>query len=117
MALNARATFLGFQFPSSLAFSFTPVSLPFTSSPDPFKSSRVPKHFLVCRSSQVQQQEQQIPFTESENSLIDALIGIQGRGRSASPQQLNVSYILHDLLLNQFFNFCFLLTSTCLAGR
>ncbi|XP_031100293.1 probable plastid-lipid-associated protein 12, chloroplastic [Ipomoea triloba] len=28
------------------------------------------------------------PFTKEENSLIEALIGIQGRGRSASPQQL-----------------------------
>ena len=28
---------------------------------------------------------------ESENSLIQALVGIQGRGRSSSPQQLNVS--------------------------
>ncbi|XP_022849099.1 probable plastid-lipid-associated protein 12, chloroplastic isoform X2 [Olea europaea var. sylvestris] len=27
-------------------------------------------------------------FTKEENALIDALIGIQGRGRSASPQQL-----------------------------
>ena len=33
---------------------------------------------------------QQISFTESENSLIEALLGIQGRGRSSSPQQLNV---------------------------
>ncbi|XP_068490567.1 probable plastid-lipid-associated protein 12, chloroplastic isoform X4 [Phaseolus vulgaris] len=32
---------------------------------------------------------QQISFTESENSLIEALLGIQGRGRSSSPQQLN----------------------------
>ncbi|XP_017414428.1 probable plastid-lipid-associated protein 12, chloroplastic isoform X2 [Vigna angularis] len=32
---------------------------------------------------------EQISFTESENSLIEALLGIQGRGRSSSPQQLN----------------------------
>lgn len=33
---------------------------------------------------------EQVSFTEEENSLVEALIGIQGRGRSASPQQLNV---------------------------
>ncbi|KAK9941343.1 hypothetical protein M0R45_017949 [Rubus argutus] len=32
---------------------------------------------------------EQVSFTEEENSLVEALIGIQGRGRSASPQQLN----------------------------
>lgn len=31
-------------------------------------------------------------FTKEENALIDALIGIQGRGRSASPQQLQVRH-------------------------
>lgn len=29
-------------------------------------------------------------FNEQENALVEALIGIQGRGRSASPQQLQV---------------------------
>ncbi|XAR60432.1 hypothetical protein NMG60_11033805 [Bertholletia excelsa] len=32
--------------------------------------------------------EDLVSFNEQENSLIEALIGIQGRGRSASPQQL-----------------------------
>ncbi|KAL6966326.1 putative plastid-lipid-associated protein 12, chloroplastic [Sarracenia purpurea var. burkii] len=32
--------------------------------------------------------EVEVPFNEQENSLIEALIGIQGRGRSASPLQL-----------------------------
>ncbi|KAK3027141.1 hypothetical protein RJ639_041242 [Escallonia herrerae] len=35
-----------------------------------------------------QQQEVQVSFTPEESSLIEALLGIQGRGRSASPQQL-----------------------------
>ncbi|KAK2972927.1 hypothetical protein RJ640_015642 [Escallonia rubra] len=35
-----------------------------------------------------QQQEVQLSFTPEESSLIEALLGIQGRGRSASPQQL-----------------------------
>ncbi|KAJ4970655.1 hypothetical protein NE237_003754 [Protea cynaroides] len=33
-------------------------------------------------------EEQPLSFTEPENLLIDALIGVQGRGRSASPEQL-----------------------------
>ncbi|GMY21124.1 probable plastid-lipid-associated protein 12, chloroplastic isoform X1 [Fagus crenata] len=33
--------------------------------------------------------QQLVSFNEPENQLIDALIGIQGQGRSASPQQLN----------------------------
>ncbi|KAJ4840396.1 putative plastid-lipid-associated protein 12, chloroplastic [Turnera subulata] len=51
---------------------------------------------LVCQCSlvdeqqqQQQQQKQQISFTQQENELINALIGIQGRGKSATPQQLN----------------------------
>lgn len=92
MALNVHPTYLRFQSSSNAAFSLIPCSLRFTS-PNPFKSSRIPLDRFICRSSQVQQQEEQeqVPFTEPENSLIDALIGIQGRGRSASPQQLNVS--------------------------
>ncbi|GJT42859.1 probable plastid-lipid-associated protein 12, chloroplastic [Tanacetum coccineum] len=33
-------------------------------------------------------EQQKISFNDAENSLISSLIGIQGRGRSASPQQL-----------------------------
>ncbi|GAU12090.1 hypothetical protein TSUD_00560, partial [Trifolium subterraneum] len=40
---------------------------------------------FIFRCSQVEQ----LSITESENSLIEPLIGIQGRGRSTSPQQLN----------------------------
>ncbi|XP_027365130.1 probable plastid-lipid-associated protein 12, chloroplastic isoform X3 [Abrus precatorius] len=59
--------------------SFTPCSRSTFVSPKPSKVR------FVFRSSQVEQ----ISFTESENSLIEALLGIQGRGRSSSPQQLN----------------------------
>ncbi|KAF7837113.1 putative plastid-lipid-associated protein 12, chloroplastic isoform X1 [Senna tora] len=83
MALKVHATYLGFQFGK-----LTPSSLPFPS-PNPFNSSRIPNHRFVFRSSQLQQQEEIIPYTEAEISLVDALIGIQGRGRSASPHQLN----------------------------
>ncbi|KAK2641385.1 hypothetical protein Ddye_023148 [Dipteronia dyeriana] len=62
-------------------------SLP-CSSPKLFKSSPKRKTcVVVIRSSVVQ--EQDISFTDEENQLVDALIGIQGRGRSVSPQQLN----------------------------
>ncbi|CAN1174957.1 Probable plastid-lipid-associated protein 12, chloroplastic [Linum perenne] len=51
------------------------------------------RHFR-CQSSTLNQQKQEekndLPvFSEQENRLIDALIGIQGRGKSATPQQLN----------------------------
>jgi hypothetical protein len=53
-------------------------------SPNP---SKFRSNSFVFRCSQVEQ----LSITESENSLIEALVGIQGRGRSTSPQQLNVS--------------------------
>ena len=37
-------------------------------------------------------EQQKISFSDAESSLISSLIGIQGRGRSASPQQLKVSF-------------------------
>lgn len=40
-----------------------------------------------------QQSVDQVSFSKDENSLIEALIGIQGRGRSASPLQLQVCVI------------------------
>ncbi|XP_021895688.1 probable plastid-lipid-associated protein 12, chloroplastic [Carica papaya] len=52
------------------------------------KSFRSRKNLHVHRSSLVGEQ-QKVSFTEPETQLIEALIGIQGRGRSASPQQLN----------------------------
>ncbi|CAM8963569.1 unnamed protein product [Rhodiola kirilowii] len=39
-------------------------------------------------SSVVDVQREDVAFTEPENRLIEALIGIQGRGRSAAPRQL-----------------------------
>ncbi|XP_044505613.1 probable plastid-lipid-associated protein 12, chloroplastic [Mangifera indica] len=53
----------------------------------PFKPSATRPTSLLLRASVVEQQE--LTFTEEENQLIDALIGIQGRGKSASPQQIN----------------------------
>ncbi|OAY83119.1 putative plastid-lipid-associated protein 12, chloroplastic [Ananas comosus] len=38
--------------------------------------------------AQQQQQEEEISFTDPEAALVEALLGIQGRGRAASPQQL-----------------------------
>lgn len=46
---------------------------------------------ISCSSSStVTDQTQQSSFNDAELKLIDALIGIQGRGKSASPKQLNV---------------------------
>ncbi|AAG31218.1 unknown protein [Arabidopsis thaliana] len=45
---------------------------------------------ISCSSSStVTDQTQQSSFNDAELKLIDALIGIQGRGKSASPKQLN----------------------------
>ncbi|KAL4560973.1 hypothetical protein LXL04_033131 [Taraxacum kok-saghyz] len=41
--------------------------------------------------SAVDEEQVQQTFSDAENSLISTLIGIQGRGRSASPQQLKVT--------------------------
>lgn len=70
-------------------------------------SPRPLKDRFVVRCSKVEQ----ISFTESENSLIEALLGIQGRGRSSSPQQLNVSISLRHVSSIPFWiqhSFCFL---------
>lgn len=67
---------------------FTAASL--NSSPSSSRINRT-NNSIVLRASLVQQQDAQ--FTQEENQLIDALIGIQGRGRSASPTKLNVSFL------------------------
>lgn len=63
-------------------------------SPKPFNfkpSPHLRNPFRICHCSLVnEQQRETASFTEEEKQLIDALIGIQGRGRSASPHQLNV---------------------------
>nr|KAJ0227067.1 hypothetical protein LSAT_V11C100026980 [Lactuca sativa] len=55
-----------------------------------FPTSDCLKHRLLRRisCSTVDEQQIQQAFSDAENSLISSLIGIQGRGRSASPQQL-----------------------------
>jgi hypothetical protein len=70
-------------------------------SPNPSKFGSRESNSFVFRCSQVEQ----LSITESENSLIEALVGIQGRGRSTSPQQLNVSISLSlalSFLLSHF---------------
>ncbi|XP_010265928.1 PREDICTED: probable plastid-lipid-associated protein 12, chloroplastic isoform X3 [Nelumbo nucifera] len=52
----------------------------------PFKSSL--RKLLCPPLSSSLVEEQQVSFTEPESALVDALIGVQGRGRSASPEQL-----------------------------
>lgn len=58
-----------------------------------FPTSDCLKHRLLRRisCSTVDEQQIQQAFSDAENSLISSLIGIQGRGRSASPQQLKVT--------------------------
>ncbi|CAI9268562.1 unnamed protein product [Lactuca saligna] len=55
-----------------------------------FPTSDCLKHRLPRRisCSAVDEEQIQQTFSDAENSLISSLIGIQGRGRSASPQQL-----------------------------
>ncbi|ESQ30365.1 hypothetical protein EUTSA_v10011532mg [Eutrema salsugineum] len=60
-------------------------------------TNKIPNSHRNCRtlriscssSSTVTDQTQQSSFNDAEMKLIDALIGIQGRGKSASPKQLN----------------------------
>jgi len=78
-------------------------------SPNPSNS-----RFVSAGCSKVEQIS--VVTEESENSLIQALVGIQGRGRSSSPQQLNVSlsffltFITYiNMLLPEFTTtFCFI---------
>uniref|UniRef100_A0A803KLY6 Plastid lipid-associated protein/fibrillin conserved domain-containing protein n=1 Tax=Chenopodium quinoa TaxID=63459 RepID=A0A803KLY6_CHEQI len=56
-----------------------------------FNSIRKIPNFRICSSSLTNETEEQglfSNFTQDEIRLVDALIGIQGRGRAASPQQL-----------------------------
>uniref|UniRef100_A0A2N9IST9 Plastid lipid-associated protein/fibrillin conserved domain-containing protein n=1 Tax=Fagus sylvatica TaxID=28930 RepID=A0A2N9IST9_FAGSY len=89
MVLKVYTTNLGFQSNPIPTFSpiFNPRTLPYKT-PKLFESSSSHRNVYVYRSSIVDNQ-QLVSFNEPENQLIDALIGIQGRGRSASPQQLN----------------------------
>ncbi|KAF3964189.1 hypothetical protein CMV_011491 [Castanea mollissima] len=89
MFLKVYTTNLGFQsnpVPTSSPI-FNPRTLPFKT-PKLFESSSSHRNVFVYRSNVVDKQ-QLVSFNEPENQLIEALIGIQGRGRSASPQQLS----------------------------
>ncbi|XP_027185568.1 probable plastid-lipid-associated protein 12, chloroplastic isoform X2 [Coffea eugenioides] len=59
------------------------------------RQNRAPRRLCTMCSMIDQQEKEQVVeeasdsgFTKEESSLIDALIGVQGRGRSASPKQL-----------------------------
>lgn len=90
MFLKVYTSNLGFQSNPVPTFSpiFNPRTLPFKT-PKLFESSSGHRNVFVYRSNVVDKQ-QLVSFNEPENQLIEALIGIQGRGRSASPQQLSV---------------------------
>ncbi|KAK9999738.1 hypothetical protein SO802_019341 [Lithocarpus litseifolius] len=89
MFLKVYASYLGFQSNPVPTFSpiFSPRTLPFKT-PKLFEPSSSHRNVFVYRSNVVDKQ-QLVSFNEPENQLIEALIGIQGRGRSASPQQLS----------------------------
>uniref|UniRef100_A0A2P2LZ14 Putative plastid-lipid-associated protein 12ic n=1 Tax=Rhizophora mucronata TaxID=61149 RepID=A0A2P2LZ14_RHIMU len=77
--------------PATFVSSFATETLLLSPPKPTFKKSSLSgqkNHTHVCRSSVVDER-QEISFTEPENQLINALIGIQGRGKSATPQQLN----------------------------
>lgn len=64
---------------------------------------KIDRKLLQC-SAIGQQQAEEVPltaakFSEEENALINALIGIQGRGRSASKPQLQVHKRFLSLVL------------------
>ncbi|XP_062171498.1 probable plastid-lipid-associated protein 12, chloroplastic [Alnus glutinosa] len=89
MALKVYTTNLGLQWNPTPTFSprFSPRTLRYKSR-KLFECSRSSRDVSVNGSNLVDEQ-QQVSFTEPENQLVEALIGIQGRGRSASPQQLS----------------------------
>nr|XP_029117730.1 probable plastid-lipid-associated protein 12, chloroplastic isoform X3 [Elaeis guineensis] len=84
--MAAGAAMLGLPLPSSRCpTSFPPsTSRPRNLFPKPHR--RRPS--LRPISSSLLEGEQQLSFTEPEAVLLEALLGIQGRGRAASPQQL-----------------------------
>ena len=85
MAVGAAR--LSFQLP------FTPKSKSLSPRvrPESFRTSqRRPLQILTPIFSSLVEQDQSLSFTEPESALLEALLGIQGRGRAASPQQLKV---------------------------
>lgn len=83
---------------STMALKSVTLGFQFPLTPPSFASPKLRKERMVFRCTQAEQ----ISFTESEKSLIEALLGIQGRGRSSSPEQLNVSLSLS--LSSSFFS-------------
>ncbi|XXG60135.1 hypothetical protein AAC387_Pa04g2109 [Persea americana] len=80
--LGFRSNFSHFQSP------FSPKTRPRSHSKTlEFDRRRKPLSIRFSSSSVVEE-EQQISFTEPETALVEALVGIQGRGRAAAPQQL-----------------------------
>ena len=80
---------------TNLGFGFRPVPT-FIPSKTCFTRKNQIYRSVSCSLVNKQQQQQsvdQVSFSKDENSLIEALIGIQGRGRSASPLQLQVCVI------------------------
>lgn len=108
-ALTKTATMASLRF-YTVEMSSSPGLRPCPSSPISLSLSSPRSHLLLnttnkrldssrnCRtlriscssSSTVTDQTQQSSFNDAEMKLIDALIGIQGRGKSASPKQLKV---------------------------
>ncbi|CBI16461.3 hypothetical protein VitviT2T_007797 [Vitis vinifera] len=80
---------LGFQLNPLPTFS--PVFVPRTVLKSSKRCRFDRRNLLLLRppASSLVDEQPQVSFTEPENRLIDSLVGIQGRGRSASPQQLS----------------------------
>lgn len=96
MALQINPTNLGLH--SNSLLPPTPLSSPRAlalRSPGTIICSRRRRNLHICRSSLVDEVEGTSSFTEPETQLIEALIGVQGRGRSASPEQLKVSAVAY----------------------
>lgn len=110
-AVSANYTNLGFQLPPkpTLSTVISPTRLRFGNLPlgkikDRTKSMTHRYALLDDKNPEIEE-----AFTEKENSLIEALIGIQGRGRSASPQQLSVLHYVNISLLLIIYAFIFCL--------
>ena len=83
------ALVLGFRFIQFPALSsLTNRNQCSTLSCDSLPSIRKSSCFRIYSSSSLTNEV--VKFTEDENRLVEALIGIEGRGSSASPQQLKV---------------------------
>ncbi|XP_040995283.1 probable plastid-lipid-associated protein 12, chloroplastic isoform X2 [Juglans microcarpa x Juglans regia] len=91
MALKAYTTNLGFQWNPTPTFSpmFKTRNLRYKSTKLFDSSYSSIRRNVTVNGSNVVDEQQQVSFNEQENKLIEALIGIQGRGRSASTQQLS----------------------------